>query len=300
LSEHTYYLYDGNVLLATFDEDDAILEMFVNGPSGRIASYTGYSESNLSYYLTDHLGTARVVISDQENGARWVQQYFNYHPFGEVAESWGIKQTNFKFTGKELDDERNFDHYYFGARYYNPERGSFSSVDKAGQFASGFAYGNNNPIMGKDPDGNRWVTSGTSYNDGPVTWDDPEWFDDDDDEVYASYGLNYDAGGSPPHTGGGGGGSGGGNGGTTGDRHPVISEADRALLDAAAHAFHSVEEVLYPYVVGYIATGTGVIITGCGGFILIGGAMSIPAIGPAGPVIAIFGIPVAGGGLFYF
>ena len=42
---------------------------------------------------------------------------------------------------------------YFGARYYDPRIGQFTSVDAAAQFSSGYVYGGNNPISIVDPDG---------------------------------------------------------------------------------------------------------------------------------------------------
>jgi RHS repeat-associated protein len=151
-SAGTYYLYDGTTLVATFDQNDNVIDMFVNGPSGRIATYHQNDDSKLYYYLNDQVGSTRVVM--QGSGTVQVAEYYNYSPFGEPTESWGNFATPYQFTSKEHDQNGSFDYVYFGARYYDPRVGAFASVDKAGQFASGYVYGANNPIMGADPDGN--------------------------------------------------------------------------------------------------------------------------------------------------
>lgn len=61
-SDETLYLYDGGTLLCTFDKNDNVIEMFVNGPSGRIASYLYNRDDLLHYFLSDHLGSTRVLV----------------------------------------------------------------------------------------------------------------------------------------------------------------------------------------------------------------------------------------------
>lgn len=59
-----------------------------------------------------------------------------------------------KFTGHERDTFETMGYTYFGARYYDPELGQFTSIDKAAQFPGGFNYCGNNPIVYIDQDGN--------------------------------------------------------------------------------------------------------------------------------------------------
>ena len=142
------YLYDGGVLLATFDKNDNVVDLYVNGPTGRLATYFQNNTYFLYYYVNDHLGNARVLV----NGSGQAQ-YYVYYPFGQVIEASGTHGTEFQFTGKERDDHGNFEFDYFGARYYDSRVGSFTTIDKASQFASGYIYGANNPISTIDPDG---------------------------------------------------------------------------------------------------------------------------------------------------
>lgn len=93
-----------------------------------------------------------------------------------MAEQTSISyyQTEFKFNGKELDNETGM--YYYGARYYDPSLSIWMSVDPlAEQFPnfSPYNYTMNNPINMVDPDGrapeskNDWV-----YEDGNYVWDE--------------------------------------------------------------------------------------------------------------------------------
>jgi RHS repeat-associated protein len=87
-----------------------------------------------------------------------VKQYVNYHPFGEVLESWASYDEPLTFTGKQRDFHGAFDFYHFGQRYYDYRIGQFSQVDKAGQFSNGYSYCGNNPISYIDKDGNfAWI-----------------------------------------------------------------------------------------------------------------------------------------------
>lgn len=148
------YLYDNGVLLAIFDENDNVVDLFVNGPQGLVAAYNQNDNSKLYYYLNDHLGSPRVIMAGAAGQQPQVVRYYNYGPYGELLESWGTYASELMFTGKELDDESTFDLYCFGSRYYDSRIGMFTSVDKAGQFAGGYVYGGNNPTLGIDPDGN--------------------------------------------------------------------------------------------------------------------------------------------------
>ncbi len=155
----TYYLYDNGVLLATFDASDNIIETFVNSQEGMVASYKKNDDDKLYYFIRDQIGSPRAILHSTPTGYNKaiVVQTINYHPFGAVSVAIGSYDTPYKFTGKEHDLQGNFEFTYFGSRYYNPETGYFSSIDKAGQFTNGYLYGGNNPTLGRDPDGNLFL-----------------------------------------------------------------------------------------------------------------------------------------------
>jgi RHS repeat-associated protein len=82
------------------------------------------------YYHSDQLGSTSWVTD--QNGR--VHEHVEYFPYGEVwrdvhgdTQGGPVKGQRFLFTGKELDEETGL--YYFGARYYNPERARWLSVD---------------------------------------------------------------------------------------------------------------------------------------------------------------------------
>ena len=84
-----------------------------------------YTETTY-YFLTDHLGSVDVVLDDEGN----VVERADYLPYGsdrlQIADT-DTPDTDYKFTGKELDDETGL--MYYGARYYDSGLGRFISFD---------------------------------------------------------------------------------------------------------------------------------------------------------------------------
>jgi RHS repeat-associated protein len=111
---------------------------------------------NIRFQYTNHLGSA--VLETDVSGN--ILSYEEYHPFGTSSYRVGqagydISAKRYRFSGKERDEETGF--YYFGARYYAAWLGRWTSSDPAG-FAGGlnvFAYCTNNPIILRDPDGQK-------------------------------------------------------------------------------------------------------------------------------------------------
>lgn len=90
-----------------------------DGDETMILNDVGYAlynkDNNLSfhYYLKDHLGNNRVVVS--ENGE--IEQVNDYYPTGALmASSKGGDTQRFKFNGKELDRTNGLNRYDYGAR----------------------------------------------------------------------------------------------------------------------------------------------------------------------------------------
>ncbi|HEX6100516.1 MAG TPA: SpvB/TcaC N-terminal domain-containing protein [Thermoanaerobaculia bacterium] len=106
------------------------------------------------YQLDNHLGSSLLEL----DSAGRVLSYEEYYPFGETAyhSAQGIAETSLKryrHQGKERDAETGL--YYYGARYYIPWLGRWSSPDPAGTDAdlNLYAYVRNNPIFFNDPTG---------------------------------------------------------------------------------------------------------------------------------------------------
>ena len=154
MTVETFYLYDNGKLIATFDQNDNVIDLYVNGPEGKIASYLNNDQASLHYFLKDHIGSVRVVIHDRENDVPVVVQTNNYYPYGVVLDSWGSSPNMMKFSGKEQDLHTSFNFDYFGARYYDAFHGRFTTLDRARQYANGYSYVGNNPISIIDPNGN--------------------------------------------------------------------------------------------------------------------------------------------------
>jgi len=125
---------------------------FVQTEEGR-AIKSG-SNWNYEYTLTDHLGNSRVNI-DSYNGTARVTQEDEYYPFGLDRQryTFGIKN-KYLYNKKELQDELG--QYDYGARFYDPVIGRWTSVDPLAEQMrrhSPYNYGFNNPMRFIDLDG---------------------------------------------------------------------------------------------------------------------------------------------------
>lgn len=104
-----------------------------DGDETMILNDVGYAlynkDSNLSfhYYLKDHLGNNRVVVS--EDGE--IEQVNDYYPTGALmASSKGGDTQCFKFNGKELDRTNGLNWYDYGARNYDAAIVRWDGMDK--------------------------------------------------------------------------------------------------------------------------------------------------------------------------
>lgn len=104
-----------------------------DGDETMILNDVGYAlydkDNNLSfhYYLKDHLGNNRVVVS--ENGE--IEQVNDYYPTGALmASSKGGDTQRFKYNGKELDRTNGLNWYGYGARNYDAAIVRWDGMDK--------------------------------------------------------------------------------------------------------------------------------------------------------------------------
>ncbi len=65
----------------------------------------------------------------------------------------------YKYSGKEFADQAGLNLYDYGARWYDPARVQFTTMDPLAEkypWMSPYVYCNNNPISAIDPDGRDW------------------------------------------------------------------------------------------------------------------------------------------------
>lgn len=109
------------------------------------------SLTGTSFTHTDALGSP---VAKTNNGGQ-VLTRTRYEPYGTTAA--GTVPNGPGFTGHVNDPDTGL--VYMQQRYYDPIAGRFLSVDpittntKTGDFFNRYAYGNNNPLKYRDPDG---------------------------------------------------------------------------------------------------------------------------------------------------
>ncbi|MES2063386.1 MAG: DUF6443 domain-containing protein [Bacteroidota bacterium] len=110
------------------------------------------------YDLKDQLGNVRLTFQkNATTGKADRVQSDNYYAFGmRKSVNPTVVQNKYLYNGKEIQDETG--NYDYGARFYDPVIGRWTSVDpsaeKAGQeILTTYQYGMNNPVRYNDPDG---------------------------------------------------------------------------------------------------------------------------------------------------
>lgn len=124
---------------------------------GRVAVVNGTRE--YQYFLKDHLGNTRVAFR-VNGGQKEIIQESHYYPFGmEWSGPWVDNpdtENDYLYNGKELNKDLALNLSNYGARFYDPAIGRFTSVDPlASDYApwTPYHYVHNNPILLTDPTG---------------------------------------------------------------------------------------------------------------------------------------------------
>ncbi|MFY7665419.1 RHS repeat domain-containing protein, partial [Flavobacterium sp.] len=150
--------------------------------------YVEFKEPNRFFYVynyTDHLGNVRMSYTDNGTAVPKILEESHYYPFGLKHENYAseiferIKEPNgelfvlqpterrewqYKYNGKEWQDELGLNFYDYGARNYDAAIGRWMNVDAlAVKYYSNspFHYADNNPILNYDVDGNYFVDAFT-------------------------------------------------------------------------------------------------------------------------------------------
>ena len=123
--------------------------------SGRIVATSG-NDTEVRYFLTDHLGSTRVVARVTPTGRIDLDRK-DYYPFGKewAQADMPTSSNRYLFSGKERQYYPDYtdDYYDFGARFYHPDTGGWLQQDALLQFHSPYTYCGNNPIRWRDPSG---------------------------------------------------------------------------------------------------------------------------------------------------
>ena len=143
------------------NDSESVLES-VSASGGRIAmssSWTsGYTEGEMAprYFITDHLGSVRMVVDDSGE----VLQRNRYYPYGERIASWNpsLINNNYLYCGKEFQSLFLLPFYDSGARFQTTY-GIFTSMDPLCEkyySVSPYAYCSGDPVNYVDPEGLSW------------------------------------------------------------------------------------------------------------------------------------------------
>lgn len=137
-----------------FDKLSTSTVKYVTAGSLRAAMLS--SDGTTTYFLPDQLGSTNLLVDASQNAVRTTR----YMPFGSTLQTIGTLDDSHKFTGQVLDAGTGL--YYFGARFYDPQLGRFTSPDiyiqapYDPQSLNRYGYVRNNPVSFVDPDGHFW------------------------------------------------------------------------------------------------------------------------------------------------
>ena len=128
--------------------------IYENGTQKLLLTEEGYVDlangNTYFYYLKDHQGNNRVVVSSSGT----VQEVNHYYPFGSTFATSNVQP--YKYNGKELDTKNGLNWYDYGARHYDPAISRFTTMDPLVEkyySTSPYAYCLNNPVKYIDPTG---------------------------------------------------------------------------------------------------------------------------------------------------
>ena len=143
------FAYRGSFTYRADAGGDRVFESTPFG-GGRIVATAG-NDTEIRYFLTDHLESVRVVATDKNN----VLERNDYYPFGKrwVTPSMPVSDNRDRFNGKEDQSFAGLPFSDYGARMYDRERGRWLSQDPLQQYHSPYVFCGNNPIRLIDLDG---------------------------------------------------------------------------------------------------------------------------------------------------
>ena len=152
------FLYDGDgVRVAKIEEGKTTVyvgDMERNIQTGETTKYYGLGgkriavkdNSGTNYIVSEHLGSL-ITLTDSTGKPK---ADIRYYPYGTVRAKTGTAIATRQYTGQINDDSTGL--YFYNARYYDPQNGSFISADTI-QSTNRYAYVKGNPLRLIDPTG---------------------------------------------------------------------------------------------------------------------------------------------------
>ena len=160
--------YTGTLVL----EDGTRSRMLFDG------GYISMSDNAYHFFLTDHLGSVRVVAS----ASGVAEEYNHYYPLGGLlptsTSATGIQPV--KYQGKEWAGAKGLNLYDFGARRYDPATGRWLSPDSLAEKYYGhspYLFCAANPMKYVDPEGMKIVVRHTNDDNSLSEY---EWQENND------------------------------------------------------------------------------------------------------------------------
>ncbi|WP_460432894.1 RHS repeat domain-containing protein, partial [Arachidicoccus ginsenosidivorans] len=138
---------------------------FFGTPEGRVRSNADNTGWLYDYFLKDHLGNIRMMITDDYNVSSPILEAYSYYPFGLQMAGISLQQTGnlqnkYLYNGKELQEDLGLNQYDYGARFYDAQIGRWHILDKLSDKypnSSPYTYVLDRPTIAIDPDGQRII-----------------------------------------------------------------------------------------------------------------------------------------------
>ncbi|UOK61311.1 polymorphic toxin type 8 domain-containing protein [Paenibacillus sp. OVF10] len=149
------FFYDGDEVIYETDENNKTLREYTWDDSG---SPVAMAKDGQTYYY--HLNGHGDVVSLTDQTGNEVAQY-EYDAWGNIVNQSGslADENPYRYASYRYNAETGL--YYLMSRNYNPQLGSFISLDSEQDLdldnplnRNGYSYGLNNPVVYVDDDGN--------------------------------------------------------------------------------------------------------------------------------------------------